>query len=142
MKLLPAQFTVFVIWSALIMGLVTMAFVVTVQDGTRSEQSLASTFALIAGVNAALSFVARHFMLRGFRNGTLSLESQQGQGAYITGHVVVFALSESIGVLGFVNGLNSRGETDAWLPFIGGAIILLLLHIPLPSRFRPQNVRI
>jgi len=142
MKLLPAQFTVFVIWSALIMGLVTMAFVVTVQDGTRSEQSLAATFALIAGVNAALSFVARHFMLGGFRNGTLSLESQKGQGAYITGHVVVFALCESIGVLGFVNGLNSRGETDAWLPFIGGAIILLLLHIPLPSRFQPQSVRI
>lgn len=142
MKLLPAQFTVFVIWSALIMGLVTMAFVVTVQDGTRSEQSLAATFALIAVMNAALSFVARHFMLRGFRDGKLSLESQKGQGAYITGHVIVFALSESIGVLGFVNGLNSRGETDAWLPFIGGAIILLLLHIPLPSRFQPQNVRI
>jgi hypothetical protein len=142
MKLLPVQFTVFVIWSALIMGLVTMAFVVTVQDGTRSEQSLASAFALIAGVNAALSFVARHLMLGGFGKGTLSFGTPQGQGAYLTGHVIVFALSESIGVLGFVNGVNSRGETDAWLPFIGGAIILLLIHIPLPSRFQPQNARI
>ena len=97
---------------------------------------------LIAGVNAALSFVARHLMLGGFGKGTLSFGTPQGQGAYLTGHVIVFALSESIGVLGFVNGVNSRGETDAWLPFIGGAIILLLIHIPLPSRFQPQNARI
>lgn len=142
MKLQPVQFTVFVIWAALIMGLVTMAFVITVQDGTRSEESLASIFALVAGVNCALSFVVRHFMLGGFRKGTLSLDTPQGQGAYITGHIIVFALSESIGVLGFVNGLNSRGDTDAWLPFIGGSILLLLVHIPLPSRFVPQGGRL
>ncbi len=142
MKLHPVQFTVFVIWSSLIMGLVTLAFVVNVQDGTRAEHSMASIFALVAGVNAALSFVARHWMLRGFRQGTLTIDTPEGRGAYITGNVVVFALSESIGVLGFVNGINSRGETDAWLPFIGGAILLLLIHIPLPSRFQPQRVRI
>lgn len=142
MKLQPIQFTVFVIWAALIMGLVTMTFVITVQDGERSEQSLASIFALVAGVNCALSFVARHFMLGGFRAGTLSLDTPEGQRRYLTGHVIVFALSESIGVLGFVNGLNSRGETDAWLPFIGGSILLLLVHIPLPSRFQPQGGRL
>jgi hypothetical protein len=142
MKLHPVQFTVFVIWSSLIMGLVTLAFVVNVQDGTRAEHSMASIFALVAGVNAALSFVARHWMLRGFRQGTLTIDTPEGRGAYITGNVVVFALSESIGVLGFVNGINSRGEMDAWLPFIGGAILLLLIHIPLPSRFQPQSVRI
>lgn len=142
MKLQPVQFTVFAIWAALIMGLVTMAFIVNVQDGTRSEYSMGSIFALVAGVNAALSFVARHWMLGGFHQGRLSIDTTEGRGAYITGNVVVFALSESIGVLGLVNGINSRGETDAWLPFIGGAILLLLIHIPLPSRFEPQNVRI
>ncbi|MBL9131377.1 MAG: hypothetical protein JNG86_09270 [Verrucomicrobiaceae bacterium] len=142
MKLQPIQFTVFVIWAALIMGLVTMSFVITVQDGTRSEDSLTHIFALVAGVNCALSFVVRHFMLGGFRRGAVTIESDAGRGRYLTGHVIVFALSESIGVLGFVNGLNSRGETDAWLPFIGGSIMLLLFHIPLPSRFVPQGTRI
>lgn len=78
-------------------------------------------------------------MLGGFRKGTVSLDTPAGRGQYLTGHVIVFALSEAIGVLGFVNGLNSRGETDAWLPFIGGSFLLLLIHIPLPSRFEPQG---
>lgn len=42
---------------------------------------------------------------------------------------VIFALSEGVGVLGLVNGLNSNGVGDAWLPFIGGAMILMLMHV-------------
>ena len=46
MSLKPVQFTVFAIWAAMCMSLVAYAFVVNVQDGTRSEESLAQVFAL------------------------------------------------------------------------------------------------
>lgn len=142
MNLKPVQFTVFAIWAAMCMSLVAYAFVVNVQDGTRSEESLTNVFALVAGGSFMMTFVLRTVLLGGFRTGKLSIDTAEGRARFITGNIVIFALSESIGVLGLINGLNSRGETDAWLPFIGGAFVLLLLHIPLPSRFEPQSHRI
>jgi hypothetical protein len=53
--------------------------------------------------------------------------------------IVVFALSEGVGALGFINGVMSNGRGDAWVPYIGLAFILMLLHIPLPSRFRSAS---
>lgn len=142
MKLKPVQFTVFAIWAAMCMSQVAYAFVVNVQDGTRSEEALTNIFALVAGCSFMMTFVLRVVLLGGFRTGKLSIDTPEGRARFIMGNIVIFALSESIGVLGLINGLNSRGETDAWLPFIGGAFILLLLHIPLPSRFEPQSHRI
>ena len=142
MNLKPVQFTVFAIWAAMCMSLVAYAFVVNVQDGTRSEHSLTNVFALVAGGSFMMNFVLRTVLLGGFRTGKLSIDTAEGRARFITGNIVIFALSESIGVLGLINGLNSRGETDAWLPFIGGAFILLLIHIPLPSRFVAQTHRI
>jgi len=142
MKIKPIQFTVFVIWGALCIGQVILAFVLNVQDGVNSEESLTDIFALVAGSNAALTFVVRYFMLGGFRTGKLTLDTTAGQTLFLIGNIVIFALSESIGILGFVNGLSSRGELDSWLPFIGGSLILLLIHIPLPSRFVPTSSRI
>ncbi len=54
----------------------------------------------------------------------------------MAGHVVIFALSEGIGVLGFVNGILSNGRSEAWAPYLGLAFTLMLAHIPLPSRFK------
>jgi hypothetical protein len=142
MKLKPIQFIVFVIWGALCIGQVVLAFVVTVQDGTQSENPQASLFALIAGAISMLTFVFRHFMLSDFRTGRRSLDTPDGQHSYLVGNITIFASCESIGILGFVNGLTNRGAVDSWLPFIGGALILLLIHIPLPSRFEPQVSRI
>lgn len=141
MKPAPAVTTTFLIWNALIIGQIVFMFVLSNGEPREGYKSLADTFALVAGASAAMSFVMRHLLFAGFRSGKLMIDSAQGQVSFIAGHVIVFALSEGVGVLGFVNGLGSSSK-DEWPPFIGGAILLLLIHIPLPSRFRPENVRI
>ena len=138
MPLRPVFLTVFFIWSSLIIGQLIFIFVLTTNASEPKGESNADIFALVAGMNAALSFVVRHFMLGGFAKGKVSIDTLPGQSFFLIGNVIVFALSESIGVLGFVNGLSSPGK-DAWLPFIGGSILLLLFHIPLPSRFTPAK---
>lgn len=138
MPIRPVFLTVFFIWSSLIIGQLIFIFVLTTNASEPKGESNADIFALVAGMNAALSFVVRHFMLGGFAKGKVSIDTLPGQSFFLIGNVIVFALSESIGVLGFVNGLGSSGK-DAWLPFIGGSILLLLFHIPLPSRFTPAK---
>jgi hypothetical protein len=122
MAIRPVFLTVFLIWSSLIIGQLLFIFVLTTN----------------ASEPKALTFGVRHFMLGGFAKGKVSIDTLPGQSFFLIGNVIVFALSESIGVLGFVNGLGSPGK-DAWLPFIGGSILLLLFHIPLPSRFTPAK---
>ena len=51
----------------------------------------------------------------------------------------MFALSEGVAALGFVNGISSSGRIEAWLPYIALAFVLMILHIPLPSRFKPAS---
>jgi hypothetical protein len=138
MPIRPVFLTVFLIWSSLIIGQLIFIFVLTTNASEPKGESNADIFALVAGMNAALTFVVRHFMLGGFAKGKVSIDTLPGQSFFLIGNVIVFALSESIGVLGFVNGLGSSGK-DAWLPFIGGSILLLLIHIPLPSRFTPAK---
>lgn len=140
MKPVPAIFTAFIIWASLIMGQLVFVFLLTTSEPTKPGESMADIFALVAGVNAATTFALRYFLFRPFRKGSVSLDTVAGQALFMTGNVVIFALSESIGVLGFVNGLGVPGKY-AWLPFIGCSILLLLIHIPLPSRFRAVNPR-
>lgn len=136
------QITVFIIWFSLVMGLIVLAgllFTVTFEPGaTPPSSDDTGIFAIIAGANALLALVLRWLLLGGFRTGKRSLHSPSGLVCYVIGHLLVFTFSESVGVLGFVNGITAHGEMGAWLPFIAGALVLLLLHIPLPSRFRPR----
>lgn len=136
----PVQLIVFVIWGALCGSLCLYAIMLssmTFAPGHGDPKSLGQIIALAAGSAAALSFFLRKLLLGGFSSGVLSLDDPAHRGRFIAGNVVVFALSEGIGVLGFVNGILSNGQGDAWLPYIGLAFVLMLLHIPLPSRFKP-----
>jgi hypothetical protein len=138
----PVQLTVFIIWGALCSSLLVYAGMIssmTFVPGKNDASSLSSIIALAAGSAAALSFVLRKLLLGGFTAGKLSLDDPAHRGRFVAGNVVVFALSEGVGALGFVNGISSSGKIDAWLPYIGLAFILMLLHIPLPSRFQPRN---
>lgn len=135
------QLLVFIIWGALcgslclyavMLSSMTFAFAPAKGDA----KSLGQIIALAAGSAAALSFFLRKLLLGGFTTGGLNLDDPAQRGRFIAGNVVVFALSEGIGVLGFVNGILSNGKGDAWLPYIGLAFVLMLLHIPLPSRFK------
>ncbi len=138
----PIHLTVFIIWGALCFSLIVyagMLSAITFVPVKEAQPALTGVFALAAGCAAALSFFMRKLLLGGFAAGTLSLDDPEQRGRFVAGNVVVFALSEGVGVLGFVNGITSNGVGDAWLPFIGGALILMLLHIPLPSRFKPVS---
>ncbi|MFM7606844.1 MAG: hypothetical protein ACKO8Z_16805 [Prosthecobacter sp.] len=141
MKTTPAVTITFQVWLSLIACQIIFLFILSNREPHDGYQSMTETFALLSGSIAAMSFVMRHLLFSGFRSGKLTLVTAQGQASYITGHVVLFALSEVIGVLGFVNGLGSASKHE-WLPFIAGAIVLLIVHIPLPFRFRPQNIRL
>ncbi len=135
----PIQPVVFIIWAALCFALIAYAVMlsaITFAPAKAAQASLTNIFALVAGCAAALSFFLRRLLLGGFIDGTQSVDDPASRGRFLAGHVVIFALSEGVGVLGLVNGLNSNGVGDAWLPFIGGALILMLLHIPLRSRFK------
>lgn len=136
----PVQLVVFIIWGALCSSLVIYAVMLssmTFAPSQTTPRSMGQIIALIAGSATVLSFLMRRLLLGGFTSGALSLDDPQQRGRFIAGHVVVFALSEGIGVLGFVNGILSNGQGDAWLPYIGLSLVLMLLHIPLPSRFKP-----
>jgi len=136
----PVQLVVFIIWGALCSSLVIYAVMLssmTFAPSQTTPRSMGQIIALIAGSATVLSFLMRKLLLGGFTTGALSVEDPQQRGRFIAGHVVVFALSEGIGVLGFVNGILSNGQGDTWLPYIGLSLVLMLLHIPLPSRFKP-----
>ena len=138
----PVQLTVFIIWGALCSSLLIYAGMLSSMTFVPSKAdtlSLGNIIALAAGSAAALSFVLRKLLLGGFSAGKLSLDDPANNGRFIAGHVVIFALSEGIGALGFVNGISSSGRIEAWLPYIGLAFVLMVLHIPLPSRFQPRN---
>lgn len=138
----PVHFTVFIIWGALCTSLLVYAGILssmTFAPPRGDASSVGSIIALAAGSMAALSFVLRKMLLGGFADGRLDLNDPAMRGRFIAGNVVVFALSEGIGALGFVNGITSNGKGEAWLPYIALGFILMLLHIPLPSRFQPRQ---
>jgi hypothetical protein len=136
----PAHLIVFVIWGALCSSLLVYAAMlssITFVPGKADASTLSNVIALAAGSAAALSFVLRKLLLGGFTSGKLSADDPANRGRFVAGNVVLFALSEGVGALGFVNGISNNGKSDAWLPYIGLAFILMLAHIPLPSRFKP-----
>jgi F0F1-type ATP synthase membrane subunit c/vacuolar-type H+-ATPase subunit K len=135
-----SRLIVLVIWGALCSSLCLYAVMLNSMTFAPSQSapgSMGRIIALTAGSATVLSFLLRRLLLGGFTSGVLSADDPEQQGRFVAGHVVVFALSEGVGVLGFVNGILSNGKGDAWVPYIGLSLALMLLHIPLPSRFKP-----
>lgn len=135
-----ANLIVLIIWAALCSSLAVYAVMLssmTFAPSRNAPSAMGQVIALIAGSATVLSFLLRRLLLGGFTSGALNPDDPEQRGRFIAGHVVVFALSEGIGVLGFVNGLLSNGQGDSWLPYLGLSLALMLLHIPLPFRFKP-----
>ncbi|HRH95673.1 MAG TPA: hypothetical protein PLB55_07040 [Prosthecobacter sp.] len=138
----PVQLIVLIIWGALCTSLLVYAGMLNVMTFAPAKTAVASTgviVALGAGSASALSFLLRKMLLGGFTTGKLSLDDPANRSRFVAGNIVVFALSEGVGALGFINGVMSNGRGDAWIPYIALAFILMLLHIPLPSRFRSAS---
>ncbi|WP_395749222.1 hypothetical protein [Prosthecobacter sp.] len=136
------QTTVFIIWGVLCSSIFMYAAMLssmTFAPGPNASASgsLGGVIAIIAASSTILSLLLRQLLLGGFSAGKLSLDNPQDRGRFVAGNFVLFALSEGIGVLGFVNGLSSTGRGEAWLPYIGLSLLMMLYHIPLPSRFKP-----
>lgn len=139
----PVQLLVFIIWGALCSSILVYAGLLgsmTFAPAKPDASNLASVIALAAGSAAALSFVLRKMLLGGFTSGTLSLDDPAHRSRFVAGHIVVFALSEGVGALGFISGITAGGRSESWLPYLAIALILMILHIPLPSRFQPKGV--
>lgn len=137
MKPIPLVFT---IWGALCISIciyAVMSSAITYAPSHGDRKSFGGIIALAAGSAAILSLFMRKMLLGGFTAVTLSLDDQSQRGRFIAGNIILFALSEGVGVLGFFNGTLANGRGEAWLPYIGLALLLMLLHIPLPSRFKP-----
>ena len=138
----PVLLTVFIIWGALCSSLLVYAGMLSSMTFGPAKADVTSTgmvVALGAGSASALSFLLRKMLLGDFTAGRLSLDDPANRSRFVAGNIVVFALSEGVGALGFINGIMSNGRGDAWVPYIGLAFILMLLHIPLPSRFRSAS---
>jgi len=80
--------------------------------------------------------VLRQVFLGGFKSGALRLDTFLAQKRFMTGNVVRFALSESIGVLGLILGFLGY-PLDLSAKFLLGSVALILWHMPLRSRFSP-----
>ncbi len=137
-----AHLIVFIIWSALCTSIFVYAVMLSLMSfaSVKGDAStVGSVIALAAGSAAALSFVLRKLLLGDFSAGKIKAEDAAHRGRFIAGNIVVFALSEGVAALGFVNGISNNGQSDAWLPYLGLSLILMLAHIPLPSRFKSAS---
>ena len=138
------QFIVFVIWLSLFSGLAILTWLlVTMEPESGRHAASADTtdvFAAVAGFNVVLVFVLRWVLLGGFRSGRRSLARSSGLACYLSGNMLVFTLSMGVGVLGFVNGVTSVEAKNASLIMMAGGLLLMLIHIPLPARFRARTL--
>lgn len=133
---------VLIIWSALCTSILVyagMLSTMTFASGKVEVSTVGNVIALAAGSAAMLSFVLRKLLLGGFTEGKIKVDDPEHRGRFIAGHLVVFALSEGVAALGFVNGVCHQGHGEAWLPYLGLSMVLMLAHIPLPSRFKSAS---
>ena len=136
------QLVAMVIWGALLSAIFIYWGIAATSmggngDSSKPDASLAETLAIAAAAASGASLMMRQVFFSGFRKGTLSLESPEGQQRFLTGNIICFALSESIGIFGLVLALGGHPQED-WLVFFAAAVVLMLIHIPLPGRFQAK----
>jgi hypothetical protein len=134
------RLTVWLIWFGLLGALavyVVMLRTAAPPPPAKLDANMPRILGVVAVVVAIVSLVLRKVFLGGYKTGALNLESYGGRKLFITGHVVCFALSESIGVFGLMLGFVGYPlDLCAW--FLLGAVAMMLWHMPLASRFSPS----
>ncbi len=85
-----------------------------------------------------MSLVARGLFLGRLKTGVLPLDSAGAAKIYITGHIICFAFSESVGFFGLMLGFLGYPE-DTYGKFLLGGLALLAWHVPLVSRVTPES---
>lgn len=139
------QLVVMIIWAGLLMAVFTYAVIASVglaggePSAAKPDASLAQTLAWVAAAVSGASLALRPMFLGGFRRGTVSLETPAGRSRFMAGNIVCFALAESVAIFGLILALQGNPQ-ETWLVFFAVAIVLMVIHIPLPGRFVPKRL--
>ncbi len=134
-----------IIWAGLLMAVFMYAVIASVGlDGgepsaAKPDAALAQLFAWLAAAASGASLFLRSVLLGGFSSGKLSVETEAGRVRFMTGNIVCFALAESVAIFGLVLAFTGRPQSDC-LVFFAAAVVLMLIHIPLPGRFVPKRL--
>jgi F0F1-type ATP synthase membrane subunit c/vacuolar-type H+-ATPase subunit K len=125
--------TLRVLWTGFLTSVVVLALVAGFL-GSEGDASLPETapflFAAVAVAAAALSFVLRRALLIDpMRRGDIDLSKPEGLARFQSGHVVIWALCESVGLLGLV--LYFLTGDGAWSgALFAVALALIWIHAP------------
>lgn len=133
------QRVVMIIWGALVMAVVVYWGLASGSEPSevKPDDSLAQTLAWVAAGVSGASLMLRQLLLGDFQSGKISLKTEAGRVRFLTGNIVCFALAESVALFGLVLAFTGHPQSD-WLVFFAAAVLLLIIHIPLPGRFQPK----
>jgi hypothetical protein len=129
---------VWIIWFALLSALgvyVGLAFTSAPTPATPPESSLPTLLATLAVVIGGTSVMLRPLLFGGLKSGRVELNSMAGGQKLLTGNIICFALSESVGIFGLVLAFQGYPQESWWVFFVAAAA-LMFIHLPLPARFQ------
>lgn len=108
------------------------------------KNPLVAPLAFAAVVMAVLSFVIKKVLSpkpdpsQALRARMANAESEADPARlsrFFTAHLVSYALSEGVAILGFVLGMNT-GSMELALPFFAAGLILFAIHWPRPNSWK------
>ena len=143
-------FVLWILWGSLVTSLIVYLGIalagVGLQSGEPSAsgswQLLAAILGVLAGGVAVGTFVLRSALLtRPVRAGVVDPSTPAGAQRIQTAYIVVWVLSEAVGIWGLVLWLLSA-SWSLFLPFLAGSALLLLLHAPRAANHtRPASLQ-
>lgn len=140
---MPAR-QLWILWAALLAPIAFYAALPLLPGFAAATPQSPPSAALVAGLwgvaflNGALSLGLRAFLLVGpARRGELDPASESGARRVGTLSIVHFALSESVGVVGFVLYVMQR-DSSALYALLGASAALFAVHAPRASALRRE----
>jgi hypothetical protein len=140
-KIDGTRFVIWVLWGAFFASIGACAIFLWLGRPVsyqRLNDAFSNTMGIIALVTIIASLVARPLFFGGFRRGTLSLNSPQALKRLLLGNMVCFGSGELLGVWGLFLGIRGY-PLDYCVQFFAAAVVLILWHMPLASRFSPAS---
>lgn len=92
----------------------------------------------VACVDAVAGFVLQRMILRGPKQSSPASQKETPLARWRKGHIVRFAMAESVALFGFVLRMTGASSTPVYLLF-GGGLLLLLFWLPgaVPTETEP-----
>jgi len=134
-----------IVWGALFVSLFVYGAMPLVlpppAPGTSPPQPIfVGTLAFLGLVTGIATIVVRRLgLIRPAREGTLDVRTREGAARFFTYSMLIWVLSEAVGVYGLVLFLMHRLPILLY-PFLLAAALLLIIHAPRTSSLRPTSV--